>query len=210
MRCKIIAMVVAIFSILAHEFTGRSSTMYAYEGIGSIYWHMVAKLLVAIQESVRAGKAFYSEMSPAEVTLVSMVMQAPAMLMMQLGLADRLPSVNTTISNVPGMQEPMYWNGARMDGSYPASIVMDGMALNITLVTYDKNVDFGITACRQSVPDAQRLIDYMEQSLAELEDAAGLVKPAVKARAKPKTKTKPQAKAKAKAKVKPKARAKTR
>jgi hypothetical protein len=31
-------------------FTGRSGSMYKYEGLGSIYWHMVAKLLVAIQE----------------------------------------------------------------------------------------------------------------------------------------------------------------
>jgi hypothetical protein len=35
-----------------HGFTGRSSTMYALEGIGSIYWHMVAKLLVAVQEII--------------------------------------------------------------------------------------------------------------------------------------------------------------
>jgi hypothetical protein len=35
-----------------HGFTGRSSAMYAFEGIGSVYWHMVAKLLVAIQESI--------------------------------------------------------------------------------------------------------------------------------------------------------------
>jgi hypothetical protein len=35
-----------------HSYTGRSGSMYAYEGIGSIYWHMVAKLLVAIQASV--------------------------------------------------------------------------------------------------------------------------------------------------------------
>ncbi len=33
-----------------HAFTGRSGTMYAYEGLGSVYWHMVAKLLVATQE----------------------------------------------------------------------------------------------------------------------------------------------------------------
>ncbi|NIS37220.1 MAG: hypothetical protein GWN79_28610, partial [Actinobacteria bacterium] len=32
------------------SFTGRSGTMYRYEGIGSIYWHMVSKLLFAIQE----------------------------------------------------------------------------------------------------------------------------------------------------------------
>jgi len=33
-----------------HAFTGRSGGMHGYEGIGSIYWHMVAKLLLAVQE----------------------------------------------------------------------------------------------------------------------------------------------------------------
>jgi hypothetical protein len=38
--------------IFGHRsYTGRSGSMYGYEGIGSIYWHMVGKLLVAIQES---------------------------------------------------------------------------------------------------------------------------------------------------------------
>ena len=32
-------------------FTGRSGTFYAYEGLGSIYWHMVSKLLLAVQEN---------------------------------------------------------------------------------------------------------------------------------------------------------------
>ena len=35
-----------------HAYTGRSGSMYGYEGLGSIYWHMVAKLLVAVQESI--------------------------------------------------------------------------------------------------------------------------------------------------------------
>jgi hypothetical protein len=42
-------------------FTGRSGTMYGYEGLGCIYWHMVAKLLLAVQEqalrAVRDGDA---------------------------------------------------------------------------------------------------------------------------------------------------------
>ncbi len=33
------------------SFTGRSNSFYAYEGIGSIYWHMVSKLLLAVQEN---------------------------------------------------------------------------------------------------------------------------------------------------------------
>lgn len=34
------------------EFTGRSGSFFAFEGLGSIYWHMVSKLLLAVQENV--------------------------------------------------------------------------------------------------------------------------------------------------------------
>ena len=34
------------------EFTGRSGTFFGYEGLGSVYWHMVSKLLLAVQENV--------------------------------------------------------------------------------------------------------------------------------------------------------------
>ncbi len=47
------AMVIEVFeSLFDHQsFTGRSGTFFAYEGLGSIYWHMVSKLLLAAQES---------------------------------------------------------------------------------------------------------------------------------------------------------------
>lgn len=35
-----------------NEFTGRSGTFFAYEGLSSVYWHMVSKLLLAVQETV--------------------------------------------------------------------------------------------------------------------------------------------------------------
>jgi hypothetical protein len=37
------------------QFTGRSGTMYKYEGLGCIYWHMVSKLLLAVQECWQAA-----------------------------------------------------------------------------------------------------------------------------------------------------------
>ena len=54
-----------LFEVTFHhnEFTGRSGTFFAYEGLGSIYWHMVSKLLLAVQETALrfrhepAGKA---------------------------------------------------------------------------------------------------------------------------------------------------------
>ncbi len=44
-------------SVFDHQsFTGRSGTFYGYEGLGSIYWHMVSKLLLATRETYRAGE----------------------------------------------------------------------------------------------------------------------------------------------------------
>jgi hypothetical protein len=37
------------------SFTGRSGTFFGYEGLGSVYWHMVSKLLLAVQENVFAA-----------------------------------------------------------------------------------------------------------------------------------------------------------
>ncbi len=39
------------------EFTGRSGSFFAYEGLGSIYWHMVSKLLLAAQEALERAVA---------------------------------------------------------------------------------------------------------------------------------------------------------
>ena len=43
-------------AIFDHQsFTGRSGTFYKYEGLGSIYWHMVSKLLLAIGENIKSA-----------------------------------------------------------------------------------------------------------------------------------------------------------
>jgi hypothetical protein len=50
--------VVALFEELFDHasFTGRSGTFFAYEGLGSIYWHMVSKLLLAVQETFERAR----------------------------------------------------------------------------------------------------------------------------------------------------------
>ena len=39
-----------------HSFTGRSGTMFGYEGLGCVYWHMVSKLMLAAQEVTYQAK----------------------------------------------------------------------------------------------------------------------------------------------------------
>lgn len=53
------AALLAVFEDVFHhaEFTGRSGSFFAYEGLGSIYWHMVSKLLLAVQENVERAVA---------------------------------------------------------------------------------------------------------------------------------------------------------
>jgi hypothetical protein len=57
-RAQILALYEQVFD--HQSFTGRSGTFFKYEGLGCIYWHMVSKLLVAVQEvmdsAVRAGE----------------------------------------------------------------------------------------------------------------------------------------------------------
>ena len=86
---------------------------------------------------------------------------AASRLASNLRWADRanvLPT-NVVISNVPGPRTPLYLGGAQMENYVPLSIVTDGMGLNITVHSYLDNLDFGLVACRELVPDLWDLLD---------------------------------------------------
>ena len=72
------------------------------------------------------------------------------------------------------IRDSRYWNGARLEGMYPVSIAMDRLALNMTLTSYGDQVEFGLIGCRRTLPSLQRMLDYLEEALVELESAAGL------------------------------------
>jgi diacylglycerol O-acyltransferase len=109
---------------------------------------------------------------------------------MVTGAAKKFPLFNVVISNVPGPREALYLNGARLDEVYPVSIATHYLALNITISGYGDNLGFGYIACRRSVPALQRMLDYTDSSIEELEVALQLSSgKAVVAKAKVKAKT---------------------
>ena len=118
------------------------------------------------------------------------------------GLASRLPMVtNLAISNVPGSQVRLYLAGARILGFHPLSIIVHGVALNITIQTYDGQVDFGIVADKKAMPCADDLAMAIESAL--LQAQALLVSPAqVLARGTPTTRKTAKAKSSSTASVK--------
>jgi WS/DGAT/MGAT family acyltransferase len=94
------------------------------------------------------------------------------------GLANRLRVANVTISNVPGPQVPLYLAGAQMAALYPLSIVVHGVALNITVQSYMGQLCFGLIACRRAMPDVKDLAGHLERAM---EVARALPVPAVAA-----------------------------
>ena len=79
---------------------------------------------------------------------------------------------NLCVSNVPGPRETLYLNGSRLEATYPVSIPMHGMALNITLHGYADMLNFGFIGCRDALPHLQRLAVYTGDALDELEKLA--------------------------------------
>ncbi len=134
-----------------------------------------AQRLDAIHLSMRNNKKVLSQLPRVQAMALSMALMSPAALNTLPGLATATPPpFNVCISNVPGSREPLYFNGARLAGNYPMSLVLDGQALNITLTSNADTIDFGLVGCRRSVPHVQRVLSHLETSLKELERAVGL------------------------------------
>ncbi len=83
-------------------------------------------------------------------------------------IADWLRITNVTISNVPGSRVPVYLCGARMTDYYPLSIVVHGIALNITVQSHVDQLCFGLIACRRAVPDVHELGAHVTRAMATL------------------------------------------
>ncbi|MDO9179929.1 MAG: wax ester/triacylglycerol synthase family O-acyltransferase [Agitococcus sp.] len=127
-----------------------------------------------IHRSVQNAKDRFSRMSPSEIMAYSALVYSISGANLMTGIAPKLQAFNVIISNVPGPKEKMYWNGAELDGFYPVSIVLNGMALNMTLTSYVDKLEFGLIACRKALPSMQRLLAYLEDALDELEVVAGI------------------------------------
>ncbi|ANH36856.1 putative diacylglycerol O-acyltransferase tgs2 [Nocardioides dokdonensis FR1436] len=131
--------------------------------------------LRAIHDSMAAGKEALSSMTPVQIMAMSALGQAPMILAPLLRMQGIVrPPYNLIISNVPGPRTTHYWNGARLVGTYPLSIPINGMALNITCTSYDGQMAFGLTGCRRTVPHLQRLLGHLENEVVALERAAGV------------------------------------
>ena len=134
--------------------------------------------LAAIQAGmikVKGTKSSFRDLIPTDYPSLGSpwLMSGLAQLYARTRLADRIPlPANLVISNVPGPPVTLYLAGARMTTYFPVSIVVHGLALNITVHSYDGKLHLGLIACRKNVPDLPKLVAALYESFDELKAMA--------------------------------------
>lgn len=132
------------------------------------------KRLLYVKEATAAMKASLGNVKslmPLDFPSLGVpwVMSAVGSVYGRAKLADRIPPIaNVAISNVPGPAFPLYMAGAKMMVNYPTSIVVHGMALNITVQSYNESLDFGMIACGEAMPQVAELAQQVREAFDEL------------------------------------------
>ncbi len=142
--------------------------------------------LAAAQIAAQEAKNLFADMRDLMTTDIS-ILGAPlvAMGLTRLWTGARAanylsPFFNVAISNVPGPRQAMHCVGAPATHYFPVSIPYHGCALNITVQSYVDQLDFGLVACSETVPDAQRIADFLVEDFAAMRMAnARLSEPGV-------------------------------
>ena len=137
--------------------------------------------LAIVRRSVQNAKEKFKRMNSNQLLNYSAFVYSAAGLNIASGLLPKRQAFNLVISNVPGPREPLYWNGARLDALYPASIILDGQALNITMTSYLDKLEVGLTACRNALPKMQNLLTHLEEEIQRFEAIVGIEDPKLQA-----------------------------
>ena len=128
--------------------------------------------LAAVAASTRAAKEHFRKLPREAITQYTMLLMAPSILSMLTPIAGRTrPMFNVTVSNVPGPPRPLYFRGARLQASYPISLIAHGIGLNITCQSYADVIAFAFVGCRDTLPHLQNLAVYTAEAFDALESA---------------------------------------
>ena len=131
--------------------------------------------LLEVAVRMRRLKDSHEAQVGEEVTIVADALP-PLPVTAFLHLAFRLPHRNltTVVTNVPGPTGTLYLAGRRMLATYPYVPIADRLRSGIAVTTYAGRLLFGVTTDRDSMPDAQALVDGIIRGFDDLAALAGL------------------------------------
>ncbi|KAA0120549.1 wax ester/triacylglycerol synthase family O-acyltransferase [Mycolicibacterium sp. P9-22] len=129
-------------------------------------------------EWLRHAKARMRQAPKALLSAVNDPIPAPVFGLAARGVIDIIssgairPPINLIISNVPGSPVGLKCFGRPLTAHFPMSVIFDGFTLNITVVSYQDQLDIGIVGDAATLPDAWELLADMSAELDELVAAA--------------------------------------
>jgi diacylglycerol O-acyltransferase len=91
----------------------------------------------------------------------------------RLNFSTRL--FNLLVTNVPGPQLPLYLLGRELQDLFPVAFLPKNHALAVAIMSYDGGMDFGLLGDYDAMPDLDRIGEMLQESLAELLEAADAV-----------------------------------
>ena len=174
---------VAVVPVSVHP---EVHTPYGSNKVSSMFVQLPAHLhdplerLMAIREGTKGAKEEHNALGADMLVnwaehATPNTFSAAARLYSVMRLADRhRPIANLVISNVPGPDFPLYLAGAEMAAGFPLGPVMDGLGVNITIMSYRGTLYWGIIACPETMPKVWQLAAGIPTALDELLDAADL------------------------------------
>jgi WS/DGAT/MGAT family acyltransferase len=139
--------------------------------------------LLAVHESTKGAKEMQKAIGARQIQSIGEV-ASPLLLgtairtLYRTELMSRSPlRINTLVSNVPGPPVDLYTCGAKVTGMFPSSVILEGMGLNTTVISYGDRLDFGLHVDPDLVPDPWVIANAIPEAMAELLAASGLGEP---------------------------------
>ncbi|KZX60542.1 hypothetical protein A3709_00250 [Halioglobus sp. HI00S01] len=109
---------------------------------------------------------------PEDAVTSYVMLRAAPLYASQVGALGRFipPLYNLAVSNTPGAEKSLYFNGARLEAVYPMAQLMQHSALSVDCVSYNGHFNIGFTGARDTLPHLQRMAVYVGKALQDLEE----------------------------------------
>ncbi|OZG71460.1 hydrolase [Hahella sp. CCB-MM4] len=124
-----------------------------------------------IHDSASASHVYRQAISASRLTQLvpSAMLGLSARIYTEFQLAQKhKPLFNVPITNIPGPQYPLYFNGARVDYQLGTAPLFDGLGLVFVISSYAGKVTFTLTSCPSVIPDLQPLVDHFPVAIDKL------------------------------------------
>jgi len=129
------------------------------------------RLQRVIKTTTRAKSDLAGMSTTANQDFTNLILMPTVLLTLSGNSTSVPPALNAIFSNVPGSRKKLYMEGSELESLYPLSVVTDGMAINLTVISCGKKLCFAITSCPTEQPGIEQLGNYLKESFRDLQAA---------------------------------------